>query len=474
MILLILFAFLAGIVTVLSPCILPVLPIILSGATGGGKQKPLGIVTGFIASFTFFTLFLTTIVQAIGIPADSLRVVSIVILFVFGLSLLLPFMQAMLEQAFSMFAGKLPSNAQVTSFGGGVLVGFSLGLLWTPCVGPILASVLSLALTGTVNGAAVFITLAYALGTGLPMLAIMIGGQSLLQRNTWLLRRSVAIQKGFGVVMMATAVAIYFNVDRRFQTYILEVFPNYGTGLTKFEDTDIIKEQLEELQQSGSDQESSLIGKPSPVMSDDYGLAPELASKGPWINSEPLTLHELRGKVVLVDFWTYSCINCIRTLPYLRDWHAKYADDGLVIIGVHTPEFEFEKDTENVTKAVADFELTYPIVQDNEYATWRAFNNRYWPAKYLIDAKGHIRYFHFGEQGYDETEAKIQELLKEAGLGEEFSTVDNPEYTTYARTPETYLGYERMAGLVVTQKVEANQKNSFSAPESLSRNSFAF
>lgn len=475
MLLLVLFSFIAGIVTVLSPCILPVLPIILTGTSGGSKKRPLGIVTGFVASFTFFTLFLTSIVQSLGISADVLRHFSVVVLFLFGLSLLLPFVQGLLEKAFTLFAGKAPNNSQTTSFWGGLLIGASLGLLWTPCVGPILASVLSLALTGTVTGSAAVITLAYAIGTAIPMFAIMIGGQALLQRNAWLLKRTGQIQKAFGVLMMATAVAIYFNLDRSFQTYILQKFPNYGVGLTSFEDNEVIREQLQEIQpNSGSNRGSELRGNPSPIGSDDFGEAPELIEGGAWINSEPLRLSELRGKVVLIDFWTYSCINCIRTLPYLRSWHEKYADDGLVIIGVHTPEFEFEKDLENLQTAVDDFELEYPIMQDNNYATWRAFDNRYWPAKYLIDAQGRIRYFHFGEHGYDETEAKIQELLQEAGADGDLGEVQNQEYRITARTPETYLGYERMEGIVFTQRVTPNQAQTYAMPDSLTRNTFAF
>lgn len=471
MFLLVGFAFIAGVVTILSPCILPVLPIILSGAAGGGKQKPLGIVTGFVASFTFFTLFLTSIVQSVGISATSLRLFSVLVLFVFGASLLLPFVQKWLEKVFSVLSGKVPDNSQTTSFGGGLLIGASLGLLWTPCVGPILASVLSLALTGTVTGSAVFITLAYALGTALPMLAIMVGGQQLLRRNVWLLKRTGQIQRAFGVLMMITAAAIYFNFDRQFQTYILERFPEYGTGLTQFEEAEVIQEQLQDLQSNqGSER---FIGQPTPGTSDDYGEAPELIAGGDWINSEPLSIASQRGKVVLIDFWTYTCINCIRTLPYLQKWHETYADQGLVIIGVHTPEFEFEKELKNVQTAVNDFELTYPIMQDNDYATWQAFNNRYWPAKYLIDANGRIRYFHFGEGNYDETEEKIQQLLTEAGASVS-NEIQNERYTVQTRTPETYLGHSRMQGLVFSQNIKRDTETSYTLPKStLPSNTFA-
>jgi cytochrome c biogenesis protein CcdA/thiol-disulfide isomerase/thioredoxin len=376
MFLLMAFAFIAGIVTILSPCILPVLPFILSGSTGTDKRRPWGVVLGFILSFTFFTLFLTSIVQFTGVSADILRYFSIVVLFSFGASLLIPQFQLLLEKAFTMVAGKVPNQASATGLFGGLLVGFSLGLLWTPCVGPILASVISLALTGSVNTTAFFITFAYALGTALPMLAIMKGGQTLLQKNQWLVRNTATIQKGFGVLMMLTALAIFNNFDRKFQTYILQAFPQYGTGLTAIEDNELVKKQLETI---GGEMPQDAIGKPTNQINQGYKKAPELQSEGAWINSEPLTLSQLKAenKVVLIDFWTYSCINCIRTLPYLRTWHEKYVDQGLTIIGVHAPEFEFEKDLGNLQEAVNDFSLFYPIVQDNEFKTWRAYENRY-------------------------------------------------------------------------------------------------
>jgi cytochrome c biogenesis protein CcdA/thiol-disulfide isomerase/thioredoxin len=473
MLLLIAFAFIAGIVTILSPCILPVLPFILSGSTGEDKRKPIGIVLGFVSSFTFFTLFLTTIVRVTGVPADVLRYASIVILFLFGLSLLIPQVQLLLEKAFTMVAGKVPNQQSATGLFGGLLVGFSLGLLWTPCVGPILASVISLALTGSVNSAAFFITFAYALGTALPMLAIMKGGQALLQRNQWLLRNTANIQKGFGVLMMITALAIFNNYDRKFQAYILQIFPQYGVGLTALEDNELVKKELDNL--DSNEMRDEMRGKTTNQINQGYRIAPEIVAGGAWINSEPLTLKQLQdeNKVVLVDFWTYSCINCIRTLPYLRTWHDKYADKGLTIIGVHAPEFEFEKKLDNVTQAVADFSLKYPIVQDNDFKTWRAYQNRYWPAKYLIDHNGKIRYTHFGEGQYDETEKMIQSLLFEAGSELGSLEIDNPDYQNYAQTPEIYLGYKRINAYFSPEQITEDESSSYSVPESLPKNKFA-
>src|SRR3989344_5438429 len=245
MLLLIIFAFIAGLVTILSPCILPILPVVLSGSLTGDKMRPYGVVAGFIGSFTFFTLFLSLIVRSTNIPADSLRVVSVGVIAFFGISLVVPKYQAFVEKLFSKLAGILPNQRQRHGFWGGVAIGISVGLLWTPCVGPILASVISLALSGSVNGTAVALTFSYSLGTAIPMLFIIQGGRALLGKVPFLVQNTKNIQKVFGVLMIVTAVGIYFNVDRKFQTFILEKFPQYGVGLTKFEDNPAVKKQLE-------------------------------------------------------------------------------------------------------------------------------------------------------------------------------------------------------------------------------------
>lgn len=466
MILLLLFAFLAGIVTILSPCILPILPIVLSSSIEDKKtnmSRPIGVVLGFVASFSFFTLFLSSIVQLTGIPAGSLRVVSVLIIATLGISMLIPQFQLLTEKLFSRLTRLVPRTQAQPGFFPGVIVGLSLGLLWTPCVGPILASVISLAITGTVTLDAFLITFAYSLGTAIPMFLIMLGGRSLLQKVPWFLTNTGKIQKGFGVLMILTAIGIYANVDRRFQTFIIEEFPQYGVGLTQFEDNAIVQEQLERL--TGSKTDDKNIGKPMFDLLNPKGVrAADIIVGGIWFNSEPLSLNSLKGKVVLVDFWTYSCINCQRTLPYLRDWWSKYQDKGLVIIGIHAPEFEFEKDPENVRKAISDFKLTYPIVQDNDFSTWRAYNNRYWPAKYFIDKEGYIRYTHFGEGEYDKSEQVIQELLNEAGAEGISQKVDNPEYQVYGRTHETYLGYSRVEYLASPERIRYDGVSSYTRP----------
>lgn len=472
-----LFAFIGGVVTILSPCILPILPIILSGSVGGGKRKPFGIVLGFILSFTFFTLFLTTVVNIVGVSPDFLRNLSMVIILGFGISLLVPKFQVILEKLFSKFANKAPRQGASTGFRGGVLVGLSLGLLWTPCVGPILASVISLALTESVTGSAFLITLAYSIGTAIPMLMIMYGGRQLLQKVPWLLRNTIKIQKAFGVLMIITAIGIFFNVDRSFQTYVLKVFPNYGTGLTAIEDNDAVTERLEELQDEPINENN--MGKTTDQL---MNLAPELIPGGEWINSEPLTLEELKGKVVLLDVWTYSCINCIRTLPYIQAWHEKYKDQGLVVIGIHTPEFEFEKDADNVQKAAEDFGLTYPIMQDNNYATWKAYRNRYWPRKYLIDHTGKIIYDHIGEGDYVQTERAIIDALeaKTKAEGNSIEIIEDLEGTGIIdsnflkpRSPEIYFGAARNSYLGNGLSYKTGTQN-FAEPDGLKTNILYF
>ena len=467
------FAFISGIVTILSPCILPVLPIVLSGGVGGGKARPLGVVAGFVSSFTFFTLALSAIVQALGIPADALRFVAVALIGLFGLVMLVPRFALVFERLASRLANlgrrqpaaapsgapSAPASAGVawSGFGSGVVVGLGLGLVWTPCVGPIMASVISLALSQHVDGGSVFITLAYTIGTALPMFAVMIGGRALINRVPGLVKRTAGIQRGFGALLLVVAVAIGFGWDRKFQTAVLAAFPNYGSGLTALETTTPVRSALKtRVSAVGGVPTQTVMSSPAGAFTgasepsqggvlSDLGTAPELVAGGSWFNSPSLTMTALRGKVVLVDFWTYSCVNCLRTLPYLKAWNEAYASKGLVIIGVHSPEFAFEKVSANVQKAVRDLGVTWPVVQDNDYKEWNAYSNNYWPAHYFIDARGHVRYVHYGEGEYDTSEKVIQALLAEAGhsVG---GTVSVAPPDIQAQTPETYLGYARGTG----------------------------
>ena len=472
------FAFVSGLITILSPCILPVLPIVLAGGSSGGKARPFGVIAGFVLSFSFFTLALSAIVQALGIPADTMRYVAIALIVLFGIVMLVPRMRELFDVAVSRVAsrsggggGPRPS-APRAGFWGGLPVGLSLGLVWTPCVGPIMASVISLALTQKVDGGSVFVTLAYTLGTAIPMLAIMLGGRALIARAPGLAKHAGTVQRAFGVVMILMGVVLAFQWDRQIQTAILRAFPSYGSGLTAVENVAPVKKAL--AARSGSRGASLAGGRSLPAVANgvfsgapdltpdtdplgDYGAAPPFVAMGPWFNTGPdsggipapspaFDLASLRGKVVLVDFWTYSCINCIRTIPYLKSWYEAYKDKGFVIVGVHSPEFAFEKVSANIAHAMRDLGVDWPVVQDNDYAQWKAYGNEYWPAHYFIDAKGRIRYWHFGEGAYAESENIIRKLLAEAGRPVNAALVSPAPQGLEAETPETYLGYERGKG----------------------------
>jgi cytochrome c biogenesis protein CcdA/thiol-disulfide isomerase/thioredoxin len=483
MIVLLAFAFLSGVITILSPCILPVLPIVLSGGVGGGRARPFGVLAGFVVSFTAFTLALSAIVQALGIPVDALRIAAVVLIVLFGVVMLVPWLRDRFEMLTSRMtarrstrapAGAAPAGAagapRRDGFWSGVIVGLSLGLIWTPCVGPIMASVISLALTQHVDGGSVSITLAYTLGTSIPMLGVMLGGRALINKVPALTRNSGNIQKVFGALMIVIGVAIGLGWDRQFQTFVLRALPGYGTGLTAIEKAAPVQSALKTRAPTPSNALKNPGGTggafqapeiaPQNGILGDYGAAPAFLSSGTWFNTEglsaapgqtsqggsmPLTLQGLRGKVVVVDFWTYSCVNCVRTLPYLKAWYDTYRDKGLVIVGVHTPEFEFEKSTPNVARAVHDLGVTWPVVQDNDYTQWTSYGNQYWPAHYFIDAKGRVRYFHFGEGEYDVSEKVIQALLRESGASVS-GLVSRPPPSLESQTPETYLGYDRGKG----------------------------
>lgn len=436
MLILLLFAFLAGIVTILSPCILPILPAILSAGTVKGKWRPLGIISGLILSFTFFTLALTAIVHATGLSPNVLRYVAILLIFFFGLIMIFPSLSnwfAVKTSSIASAGQSIQSTAPGGGFGGGFLFGIALGLIWTPCAGPILAAITTLVATQSVGLTTVLITLSYSIGAAIPLFLIAYGGSQVIQSSKFLSSHSEGIRQTFGVLMILTAIAIGLHWDMLIQQKLAPYFPPI-----LIEDNALVKQELEQL---GQDQNKVSMPAFSFLASDklaNYGPSPELTGIVNWINSPPLSIMQLKGKVVLVDFWTYSCINCVRTLPYIEKWYADYNKEGLVVIGVHTPEFEFEKDPQNVAEAAMRLGVKYPIAQDNDYKTWNAFRNHYWPAHYLIDREGNLRMVHYGEGGYMATENGIRELLGLPALKEK-----EPTKAARSITPETYLGLER-------------------------------
>lgn len=476
--LLIIFAFASGLVTALTPCVLPILPIILSTGAQQGRRRPLGIVLGLTLSFTFFTLFLTTIVKALNAPPDLLRSLAIFTLFFFGLTMLVPRLGQFFEQVTSKITNRVGARfSNKEGFIGGLVMGTSLGLLWTPCAGPILASVITLAATSTITLEAILITFAYACGSATVLLLIAYGGKTITNKLKTIGVHTVSIQISFGVIMILMSLAIFFNADRRFQTYIIQNLPSWAlTPLATIESNEQVSSLLSQLANTPTSQQAIQLDT-SRLLS-NYGNAPEISGISQWFNTEnkQYSIKELKGKIIIIDFWTYSCVNCIRTLPYLRTWHEKYADKGLVILGIHSPEFAFERVPSNVQKAITDFEIKYPVALDNEFKTWQAYSNHYWPAKYLIDTNGVIRYRHFGEGRYEDTERAIQLLLSEAGQQAdlEISKATNIQAQTN-RTPETYMGYARLdpARLIVSNPLPKDTFHTFPPMPKLSPHQFA-
>lgn len=439
------FAFVAGLATCLTPCVLPVLPAVLSGATTGGRRRPLGIVTGLVISFTFATIALVYVIAALGLPNDLMRTFAVVVLLVFGLSLLARPVADRFEAWLSRF-GRVPPDAAGGGFTSGVALGLSLGFLYAPCAGPILAGVITVSAAQTFTAARLAVVLAYALGSALALYLIMLGGRRFAGR---VVARTPHIQQGLGALMVVVGVLVYAQVDVRFQTAVASKLPDFLTEPAQdLQQSEAVAAALAGARGHTVAQEAGLeeieAGRRLPVV----GRAPEFIETQEWFNTpggRSLTMHELRGRVVLIDFWTYTCINCIRTFPHLKALHEAYHDDGFTIVGVHSPEFPFEKDPDNVAAAIDQNALPYPVVQDNSLATWNAYGTQFWPSDYLVDARGRIRYIHFGEGDYEASEKAVRQLLAEAGrkrLGG-MAEVRVPRAARGVLTPESYLGAER-------------------------------
>jgi cytochrome c biogenesis protein CcdA/thiol-disulfide isomerase/thioredoxin len=431
--LLALFAFVAGAATAVSPCVLPVLPVALAAGATGGRRRPLGVVTGLVISFTFATVVLVYLLSALGLPDMFFRTLAIVVLAVAGVALIVPGAADRLEAWLTRLAPRTAARPRGDGFGSGVLLGISLGFVYTPCAGPILAGVITVSASQDFTAGRLVVALAYSAGSAVVLYGLMLGGRRL---TAPLARRSGAFQRAMGVVMIAVAVLMAAELDIRFENQIASDLPAFLVNPTK---------ELEESQAAEPSSPAPAPGERLPVL----GRAPELRDTQQWWGTpgdRPLSLRELRGRVVLLDFWTYSCINCIRTLPELKAWDSRYRRAGLTIIGLHAPEFPFERDPDNVEQAIARNGLRYAVAQDNEFANWSAYGNQYWPAKYLIDARGRVRYTHFGEGEYDATERAIRSLLAEAGHGDLGSRAHaRVETALPGATPESYLGSERAA-----------------------------
>jgi cytochrome c biogenesis protein CcdA/thiol-disulfide isomerase/thioredoxin len=471
--LLFLLAYLGGVLTIVSPCILPVLPFVFARADQPFIRSGLPMLAGMAATFA-----LVATLAAVGggwaVAANQYgRVAAIAILALFGLALLFPALSDRMTRPLVALGARLSQSADRGTAAGGstvlpsLLLGVATGLLWAPCAGPVLGLILTGAALQGASVATSLLLLAYAAGAATSLaLALLVGGRVFAA-----MKRSLPvgdwIRRGLGAAVLVAVVVIALGLDTGFLTRV-------SLASTA---------PLEQRLLDGLSRESATPPPPAPVVMSGgpattgaepammmrarpgplaetllvEGTLPSLSGAVAWLNSPPLTVAGLKGKVVLVDFWTYSCINCLRTIPYVRAWAEKYRDQGLVVIGVHAPEFAFEKNIANVKKAVADLGIGYPVAIDNDYAIWRAFDNQYWPAHYFIDAEGRIRHHHFGEGDYDGSERVIQQLLAEAGktaaMGKALVAVSASGAEAAAdmsdvRSPETYIGYDRAENFV--------------------------
>ena len=461
-------AYLGGVLTILSPCILPVLPFVLARADRPFLRNGLPMLLGMAVTFA-----LVATLAAVGggwaVRANQYgRWAALAVLAVLGLTLLSPRVAEWVSRPFVALGNRLTQRAdsdEGSAFSAAGL-GVATGLLWAPCAGPILG----LLLTGAaLNGASVQTTLlllTYAAGAATSLaLALLVGG-----RVFALMKRSLGagewLRRALGVLVLAGVAAIALGLD----TGVLTRVSLASTG-------GLEQRLVNQVVPAPAPQPERKAGEALPV----EGELPSLAGATDWINTAPLTASSLRGKVVLVDFWTYSCINCIRALPYVRAWADKYKDHGLVVLGVHAPEFAFEKDLGNVQRAVKDLRVTYPVALDNDYAIWQGFNNRYWPAHYFIDAQGRIRHHHFGEGGYAESEDVIRQLLADAGqtnlpggyVQPDAKGAEAADSQASDRSPETYVGYARAQNFVGGALIR-NDRETYHVPSTLRANQWSF
>ena len=439
MLLVLVFAFIAGVLTILAPCALPVIPLALGAGSTGGRRRVTGLVLGFGVTFVGVTVLLAAALAALGLTTVGLRVVSVIVLVGAGLSLAVPQVEAFLERRLGPLAGvgvRVAGDQRESGFGGGIVLGAAIGLLWAPCVGPIMAGVIAAAAVHGPSIETVAIAIAYVAGAAVPIAAIAGWGRRASEAMRTLSAR-VRLRRGFGVAMLVTALLVGTGLDRGLQTAVADVLPaGWAGALIAIEQEPAIQEELDMMRTDSSAApigEGPMVGGtdtgpgapnlpapiaaslPSSVALENLGTAPEFTGITAWINSEPLKLAELRGKVVLVEFWTFGCINCIHVAPYVKAWEARYADAGLVVVGVHTPELPFEREIDNVRDAVMKAEIRYPVAFDPTFDTWHAFRNRYWPAFFFIDKSGQIRHVHYGEGDYDGSEQVIRQLLAATG-----------------------------------------------------------
>jgi cytochrome c biogenesis protein CcdA/thiol-disulfide isomerase/thioredoxin len=497
-----------GLVTGISPCILPVLPVIFftgaqaaeggerkAGAIAGGtthasasesgrggvavaerppekkgsRARPFLVIAGLVVSFTLVTLFGSLLLSVLGLPQDVLRWAGLVVLALIGIGLIVPRFEHLLEKPFSWIPQKNPDANR-----GGFSLGLALGAVYVPCAGPILAAITVAGSTGQIGAETIVLTVTFALGAAIPLLIFALAGRRVAERVKAFRKRQRGIRVTAGIVMIALAVGLVFNLPQLLQRAI----PDYTGGLQEQVNN---SEQVQEALNLGGlvNEQNKDLDKCSngATTLERCGTAPDITGIQQWFNTPgnaPVDLKTVRGKVVLLDFWAYSCINCQRSIPHVTAWDTAYRDAGLQVIGVHAPEYAFEKEPGNVTSAADKFGIDYPVALDNNLATWTNYRNRYWPAHYLIDAEGTVRHIKFGEGDYDVTERLIRELLRDANSSVSLPTpTDTADDTpnTANITRETYLGATKRVNFAGNEKYTSGNRT-FTFPGNQAADSF--
>jgi cytochrome c biogenesis protein CcdA/thiol-disulfide isomerase/thioredoxin len=448
---------------------------VAGGSTGTSKWRPFLIIAGLVVSFSLAELLGVTVLSALGLPLDFLKWFGISMLLLLALGLLVPQLGDLFERPFARLGGSRYANS-----GGGFVLGLSLGLVFVPCAGPVLSAISSAAANHRVTASSLFVTLFYAVGAAIPLLIFAIVAQRAVISWQKLRSRLPTVRRVAGAILAITTLAIAFGWLDALQTSV----PGYTSTLEDhIESNTSIARQLQSLsgekanqfvKKQNADASRKVVAAKLPGL----GKAPNFTGIVSWFNTpgnKPLTLTQLKGKVVLIDFWTYSCINCQRSLPHVEAWYNAYKKDGLVVVGVSTPEFAFEHVVSNVKSAAANLGVNYPVAVDNNYGTWDAYNNEYWPAEYLIDPTGEVRAYDFGEGGYSKMESNIRQLLTANGVTHLPAATNVANKTpTEETSPESYLGYEQLQYDDQTPSIVHNKATTYKAPSNLPAESLAF
>lgn len=474
---LLLLAFLGGLLTIISPCILPVLPFVFARADQPFRKSGLPLLLGMAVTFAALAGVATVAGGWIVSANQWGRVLAMMLLVFFGLTLLWPGLADRLSRPLVQLGGRLAGSSDTTatpSVGRALLLGVATGLLWAPCAGPILGLILTGAAVQGASAQTTFLLLAYALGAATSLAVALLAGGRIFAALKRSLGAEIWVRRVLGVAVLAGVASVAFGLDRGLLTQLSLA------STSDLEQSLVDRMQPKPVETKDDAPSMMMMSATASSKSGVPEVLPEFTGVAQWINSKPLTRDELKGNVVLIDFWTYSCINCLRTMPYIRAWADRYKDSGLVVIGVHTPEFAFEKDPGNVQDAVNDLKITYPVALDNDYAIWKSFNNKYWPADYLVDINGKIRHHHFGEGKYAETEKHIQELLKERNGQISFNDAVQVSGTgaeaapdSDVQSPETYIGYERAESFMSPGDFKRDTAHRYSAPKQLELNQWA-